>query len=70
VDTTRLTTLHLKKRDLGCSNVVVLSLDLENTEIRAEMEATNLSALEIEKQCESQRKANMKLEAGTSERGT
>jgi hypothetical protein len=48
----------------------VLSLDLENTEIRAEMEATNLSALEIEKQCESQRKANMKLEAGTSERGT
>jgi hypothetical protein len=57
-----MTTLHL-----GRNNVVVLSLDLENAKIRAEMEATKLCASKTEKQCQSlvrkQRKANMKLEA-------
>jgi hypothetical protein len=59
MDTTQLqpmhqtTTLHLKNGHLGHSNVVVVSLDLENAKIHAEIEATKLSASETEKQSQS-----------------
>jgi hypothetical protein len=61
------TELKKKSGQLDRTNATVQRLEMENAEIRAEMEAAKLSASETEKQCQSlvrkEKKDNKKLEA-------